>query len=97
MADSDKHNENAEPTANKVVTDFIASLSNESKMLITLKSQLYGNSWAPMAEDLKNRLTGKPYIFKLASRIQDDIKRIEQLDDFEKTNNIDLSEYVDMP
>ena len=52
-------------------------------MLIVLKAQLYGGSWEPMLDDLRNRLTGKPYIFKLASRIQDDIERIEQMRKFE--------------
>jgi len=66
-------------------------------MLIVLKSQLYGSSWEPMLDDLRNRLDGRPYIFKLASRIQDDIDRIEKMQKFEKDYGIDLTDYVDLP
>ena len=86
---------------NNVVSEkvkaFLGSLSEEERMLVVLKAQLYADSWEPMLEDLKNRLSGKPYIFKLANRIQDDIKRIEQMAEFETENNIDLADYVEMP
>jgi hypothetical protein len=84
-------------TASRVVSDFANGLSDECRMLVVLKAQLYGGSWNPMLDDLKNRLSGKPYIFKLANRIQDDIERIERMADFEKENNVDLCDYVDMP
>ena len=67
----------------KAVSDFVSGLSEEHRMLVALKSQLYGGTWEPMLDDLRNRLAGKPYIFKLASRIQDDIERIEQMQQFE--------------
>ena len=73
---------------------FIRQLTEEHRMLVVLKSQLYGGRWEPMLEDLKNRLEGKPYIFKLANRIQDDIRRIEELQAFEAEQQIDLAEYV---
>ena len=78
------------------VKDFLNSLSNESRMLIVLKAQLYDGSWEPMLDDLRNRLAGKPYIFKLANRIHDDIERIEQMAEFETVHNIDLADYVDL-
>lgn len=80
----------------KEICDFINSLSNEQKMLIVLKKQLYEGSWEPMLDDLRNRLEGKPYIFKLANRIQDDIERIEQMMMFEKEHQIDLADYVEL-
>ena len=76
---------------------FLAALpqrSEEQRMLVILKKQLYGGSWEPMLEDLQNRLDGKPYIFKLANRIQDDIERIEQMREFEKEQDVDLADYV---
>lgn len=88
-------NKDGETAVNKAVSDFVNALSDECRMLIVLKSQLYGGSWQPMIEDLKNRLDGKPYIFKLANRIQDDIERIEQMAEFETENNIDLADFVD--
>jgi hypothetical protein len=57
----------------KAVDDYVRRLSEEHKMLVALKAQLYGGSWEPMLDDLRNRLVGKPYIFKLVHRIQDDI------------------------
>ena len=80
----------------KEVSDFLASLSAEQRMLIILKKQLYGGQWEPMVSDLRNRLEGKPYIFKLVNRIQDDIERIEKLSAFEKQKGIDLSDFVDL-
>ena len=81
----------------QVVTDFVNKLSDEHRMLIVLKAQLYGGSFEPMLNDLKNRLKGKPYIFKLVNRINEDIERIKELVEFEKTNDLDLTKYVEMP
>ena len=83
-------------TVSKVVSDFVNGLSDEQRMLIVLKSQLYDGSWEPMLDDLRNRLAGKPYIFKLASRIKDDIERIEQMIKFEAEHNVNLADYVDV-
>jgi hypothetical protein len=80
----------------KQLNDFIAGLSDEHRMLVILKAQLYGGTWEPMLDDLQNRLEGKPYIFKLANRIKDDIERIEQMRKFEQEHNIDLAEYVEL-
>jgi hypothetical protein len=66
-------------------------------MLVALKSQLYGGSWEPMLDDLRNRLAGKPYIFKLVNRIQDDIERIAEMQSFEAEHGIDLADHVEVP
>ncbi len=68
----------------KVVEDYIAGLSDEYRMLVVLKSQLYSGTWEPMLDDLKNRMEGKPYIFKLVNRIKDDIVRIQEMKEFER-------------
>jgi hypothetical protein len=78
------------------VSDYVKSLSEEYRMLVVLKAQLYGGSWEPMLDDLRNRLAGKPYIFKLASRIQEDIERIEQMQKFEADHKVDLADYVEV-
>jgi hypothetical protein len=83
--------------ADRAVSDFVSSLSEEQRMLVVLKAQLYGGAWGPMLDDLQNRLAGKPYIFKLANRIKDDIERIELMQAFEAEHNIDLADYVEMP
>lgn len=86
-----------EKARKRAVNDFVRQLSTEHKMLIVLKTQLYGGKWQPMYDDLKNRLEGKPYIFKLANRINDDVERIEEMREFEDKFAVDLSEYVDKP
>lgn len=85
---------NSETTISKVISDFINGLSEEHRMLVILKAQLYDNTWEPMLDDLRNRLSGKPYIFKLVNRIQDDIRRIEEMQEFESEHNIDLTDYI---
>jgi hypothetical protein len=96
----DEPNENShrsvETKADKPVSDFVAGLSDEHRMLVILKAQLYGGTWEPMLDDLQNRLEGKPYIFKLINRIKDDIERIEQMRKFEEQHNVDLAEYVEL-
>lgn len=94
VENSDKGDKTA---AGRTVSDFVRGLSEEQRMLVVLKSQLYGGAWGPMLDDLQNRLTGKPYIFKLANRIKDDIERIEMMQAFEAEHNIDLADYVEMP
>ena len=87
-------NNNKPFAAEAEVQAFVRSLDEPHRMLILLKSQLYGGRWEPMLEDLQNRLEGKPYIFKLANRIKDDVERISRMMEFEKMYNIDLADYV---
>ena len=86
-----------ETSVSKEVSDFVAALSDEHRMLVILKAQLYGGTWKPMLDDLQNRLAGKPYIFKLANRIRDDIERIKQMQEFEQEHNVDLTDHVELP
>ena len=98
MAESIANGDKAGDTAvSRAVSDFVNGLTNEHQMLIVLKAQLYDGTWEPMLDDLQNRLAGKPYIFKLANRIKDDIERIRQMQKFEVEHNVDLADYVDMP
>ena len=87
--------EHADTTAR--AQEFVSRLTEEERMLILLHRELYENSWQAILNDLRNRLDGKPYIFKLASRIQDDIARIEKLQSFEREHNVKLSEFVNPP
>ena len=91
VGNTDKSSETA---VSKIVSDFVNGLSDEHRMLVVLKAQLYDDMWEPMLDDLRNRLSGKPYIFKLVNRIQDDIGRIEEMQEFESENNIDLADYI---
>ena len=78
----------------ETVRSFVQQLSPEEKMLVILKGELYEGDWASMLEDLRDRLEGRPYIFKLADRITEDISRIEKLQNFEQSHQVDLADYV---
>ncbi|MCX7703471.1 MAG: hypothetical protein N2234_05165 [Planctomycetota bacterium] len=73
---------------------FVRSLKPEERLLIMLRDELYGGKWDNLKQDLKDRLEGRPYVFKLAGRIKDDLARIEKLEGYEKKHNIDLSDYT---
>ena len=83
--------------ADNDVGRFVESLTNEERMLVILKRELYEGSWDEMEADLRARLEGRPYIFKLAHRIADDLARIEKLRAFEQARGVDLSEHVREP
>lgn len=94
---SKNSNKDGKTSVSNVLSDFVDGLSDEHRMLVVLKAQLYGGTWEPMLDDLKNRLVGKPYIFKLVNRINDDIERIQQMQIFEEEQNVDLADYVELP
>lgn len=97
MAELDENVANKGETAvSKAVCDYAAMLSNEHRMLVVLKKDLYEGVWEPMIDDLQNRLAGKPYIFKLVNRIKDDIERIEEMQKFEADHSVDLGDYVEL-
>jgi hypothetical protein len=75
---------------------FVHGLSSEERMLIVLKRELYEGSWDEMVADLQARLEGRPYIFKLAHRITEDLDRIAKLRKFEQTQQVDLSDFVQL-
>ena len=79
---------------NKEIQTFISRLGSQERMLVILQHELYEDSWVAMLTDLKNRLEGKPFIFKLANRIKDDIDRIAKLQNFEEKHSIKLSDFI---
>lgn len=96
MVDSGPSDRKGKASVDSEVEQFVKTLTPEHKMLVILKGQLYGGSWDPMLEDLNNRLGGKPYIFKLVNRINDDIERIQQMRRFETSQGVDLVDYVEL-
>jgi len=82
--------------ADDKVRQFVEGMSSEERMLVVLKRELYEGSWDEMVADLKARLEGRPYIFKLAHRIADDLERIDRLRQFEQRRGVDLGDYVKM-
>jgi hypothetical protein len=70
-------------------------LAAEEKVLVIIRDELYGGNWEEMLEDLKARLAGRPYVVKLASRIEDDITRINRLRALEHEEGINLADYIE--
>jgi hypothetical protein len=81
-------------TVSRLVRQFVERLSREERVLVLLKRELYEGSWENMAADLNARLEGRPYVFKMATRIQEDLERIERLAAFETLHNVDLADFV---
>ena len=73
---------------------YFDSLTPEERMLVVLREELYGGSWDRMLTDLRDRLRGRPYIFKLVNRIQEDIARIEKLQEYEKKHGVNLGDFI---
>ena len=69
-------------------------LTPDEKGLVLLRNELYDGSWQAMLEDLQGRLEGKPYVFKLARRIEEDIKLIAKLQKTEKDEGVNLTEML---
>ncbi|MDY6913062.1 MAG: hypothetical protein SVT52_01205 [Planctomycetota bacterium] len=91
------HNVNFSPVKpTEQVRRFVQNLTGEERLLVVLKRELYEGDWDEMASDLKARLAGGPYIFKLAHRIADDLARIERLRQFEQQSGTDLNDYVEL-
>lgn len=76
------------------VDDFVDRLTDEDKMLIRLREELYEGRWEAMLADLNDRLHGRPYIFRLASRIQDDMARVQRLSRFEREKGVNLAKVI---
>ncbi|MGA2265948.1 MAG: hypothetical protein ABSH10_05900 [Phycisphaerae bacterium] len=76
------------------VRRFVNGMTGEERMLVVLKRELYEGHWDEMVADLQARLEGRPYIFKLAHRITDDLNRIARLRQFEQEQGVDLGDYV---
>ncbi len=74
---------------------FVRSLLPEEKHLLVIRDELYEGSWAEMKDDLENRRDGKPFIFKLANRIDEDLQRIDQLSAYEERHQLNLARYLE--
>lgn len=72
---------------------YYDSLSEEEKMLLVLRDELYMGSWDKMEDDLRNRLKGRPYIFKLVNRIEEDLERIQKLRAYEEKHKLNLRDH----
>ena len=97
MAESSQPRHPPETDAHRdgIVREFVESLSESERMLVVLRDGLYDGDWQAMLDDLRARLAGRPYIYKLVNRIQDDIAHIEKLAAFEQAHQVNLADYLE--
>lgn len=69
---------------------FADGLTKEERLLIAIRDELYEGSWDDLVADLEARKGRKPYVFKLATRLEEDLARVEKLRAFEREQSIDL-------
>jgi hypothetical protein len=86
--------ESTGPTGANDIDAFVGGLTDEDQMLLRLREELYESRWEDMLVDLNDRLRGRPYIFRLASRIQDDLARVRRLSRFEREKGVNLAKLL---
>ena len=91
MAPSDS---DSSTSRERTVREFVEKMTQEEKMLVTLRDELYNGQWDEMEIDLEERLAGRPYMFKLTSRIEDDLARIRRMKVVENENDINLKDHI---
>ncbi len=74
--------------------EYFNSLESEEEQLIILRDFLYDGDWEEMLQDLRDRQGGKPFIFKLKSRIEEDVQRINGLRSYEQEHRVNLGSYA---
>lgn len=72
-----------------------ASLCDEERMLVKLCRELYEDSWPDFLKDLDARLSGKPYVFKHAVKLQQHVGLIRRLMDLEQESGVRLADFVE--
>ena len=78
------------PKTTAEIEAYARSLSRTDRTLLAVRDELYAGSWEELEHDLRARLHGKPYIFKLATKIEEDLERIARLREFEERHGVDL-------
>ena len=79
----------------QVAVEYYRNLSPHQQTLITLRDELYEGSWNAMKADLQQRVEGKPFIFKLVKRIEQDLKDIKKLQEYENNYDVNLQDCVE--
>lgn len=73
---------------------FFRTLAREELQLLVLRDILYEGSWEEIVRDLEDRRDGRPFVYKLQSRIGEDLERIEKLRMYEAKHGVNLGKYV---
>lgn len=71
------------------------ALGAAERTLLLLRDELYGASWDELVADLEARQNRKPFVFKLNSRIEEDLERIAMLRALEHELGQDLAAFLE--
>jgi hypothetical protein len=71
--------------------EFLLQLQTHERVLLELRERLYEGSWDRVLRDLRARLNGEPYIYKLSQTISRDIQAIKRLQAYEARHDVDLA------
>jgi hypothetical protein len=63
--------------------EVLASLDEPVRQLVAVVKTLYAGSWDDCAEDIRRRRAGKPYLFKLALGLDDELDWLHRLQTYE--------------
>jgi len=76
---------------------FLEGLTKEERLLVAIRDELYEGSWDELLQDLEARKGRKPFMVKLATRLEEDMARVEKLRAFEREHTVDLRALLDGP
>jgi hypothetical protein len=69
-------------------------LEPDAQQLVLANASLYGGCWDDLAEDLRRRRSGQPYLFKLAIDVDRALAWIEDLRRYERERGEHISDAV---
>lgn len=74
--------------------EYYRSLPVPERHILALREILYDGCWDEMVRDLIARKEGKPFVFKLQTRIDEDLQKIERLKSYEAAHGVNLGAYA---
>jgi hypothetical protein len=97
---------NAEPKREPTpeLQNVLDSLTEDHRMLLTLREELYDGSWQAMLQDLRDRLEGRPHVFewtppdaRMRQTLTNHMKLIEQMRKAELDLGVNLAQWLAPP
>jgi hypothetical protein len=74
--------------------EYFHHLAREEIQILALRQVLYNGSWDDLKKDLEARKEGKPYVFKLQTRIDEDLRSIQKLMAYEAEHRVNLGWFI---
>lgn len=78
----------------KALGDFLAKATDADRMLLDVLEILYVGRWEDLLEDLQAASQGKPHVFKIADRVQEDLARARKMWELETKYGVRLRSLI---